>query len=453
MHDRRFSMSAPSKVDNLVPLRPRAADADADATHYVAGEVIASKYQLERLLGTGGMGAVWRARNLTLDADVAIKLIRRDVTANGAATRLLREARAAARLEHPSIVRVFDFGETERGDPFIVMEEVRGESLAELVDRKGRIDATAAVQLLLPIVDALSVVHARGIVHRDVKPDNVILVADAKGHIVPKLVDFGIAKDAPHEGLEPIVAADRVPRRRPLTQIGVLMGSPEYMAPEQAAGSAGVDAAADIWAVSVVLYELLSGRRPFEGDDLEGQLIQIISAEPPSLLDRGVADEVLWSIIARGLEKDPPNRWPSMRALGCALAEWLIARGVRADVSGADLESHWQVRSAPQSPPSPSAPAVSRRNPRAAITAALVAAVGGAGLAFFLLLPAPALPRLEARFGGRLPALPMAPRVVVPPPVPPSTARDTLDVPAPSPAPPIPHAAPRKQAAPDDPGF
>src|SRR3954470_23747082 len=161
---------------------------------YAAGDVIADKYALEELLGEGGMGAVFRARNTVLDMPVALKLIRTDLDRELLRGRLLQEARAAAKLAHPAIVRVFDVGTTALGDPFIVMELLHGLSLAKLLENEGRLSSVRVVQLLLPIADALAVAHARGLVHRDVKPDNVFIANDDEGQLQPKLVDFGIVK-------------------------------------------------------------------------------------------------------------------------------------------------------------------------------------------------------------------------------------------------------------------
>src|SRR3954470_12726099 len=139
---------------------------------YAAGDVIADKYALEELLGEGGMGAVFRARNTTIDMPVALKLIRADLDRELLSGRLLQEARAAAKLAHPAIVRVFDVGQTALGDPFIVMELLEGETLSQMIDREQSLHPIHAVQLLLPLADALSAAHAKGLVHRDFKPDN-----------------------------------------------------------------------------------------------------------------------------------------------------------------------------------------------------------------------------------------------------------------------------------------
>ena len=161
---------------------------------YREGDVVAGKYQLGRHLGEGGMGDVWLAHNETLDIDVALKLIRGELATAEMAERLLHEARAAARLGHPAIVRVNDFGKTDRGDPFIVMELLQGEDLGAALSSRGRLNAVTAVRTLLPIAHALMVAHNKGIVHRDLKPENVFLAKSDDGKLQPKLVDFGVAK-------------------------------------------------------------------------------------------------------------------------------------------------------------------------------------------------------------------------------------------------------------------
>ncbi|HEU5075646.1 MAG TPA: serine/threonine-protein kinase, partial [Polyangiaceae bacterium] len=172
---------------DMVPTRQ-----DTAPVRHESGDIIAGKYRLVSLLGEGGMGAVWRARNMDLDVEVALKLIRAEATLSEATDRLLREAQAAAKLIDAGIVRVFDFGRSEQGNPFIVMELLEGEDLAAAIQRRGRLSPKRAVRVLLPVVRALSVAHQNGIVHRDLKPENVFLSKTSNG-LQPKVVDFGIA--------------------------------------------------------------------------------------------------------------------------------------------------------------------------------------------------------------------------------------------------------------------
>jgi serine/threonine-protein kinase len=297
---------------------------------YATGDVISQKYELIRMLGEGGMGAVWVARNVALDAHVGLKLIRAEVSRNvpGVQGRLLQEARAVASLDHPAIIRVFDFGTTERGDPFIAMELLHGETLADLIHRRGKVSAVRAVQTLLPIFDALASAHATGIIHRDVKPDNIFVAREAGGRLQPKVLDFGIAK------LESNVSPH-------LTREGTVLGSPAYMSPEQARGTADVDARSDIWSLSIVLYQLMTGVLPFVAENDHALLWSIVETPPVPITDLGVMEPELWSIVARGLEKTREARWQGMFEVGKALAEWLLARGVEEDICHASLRGHW----------------------------------------------------------------------------------------------------------------
>jgi eukaryotic-like serine/threonine-protein kinase len=296
-----------------------------------AGDVLAGKYELVGVLGAGGMGTVWRAHALALDIDVAVKVLRWEHGGEVAAERLLREARATAKLGHPAIVRALDFGRTDAGEPFLVMELLRGCSLAEWLDTRGRMPAAQAVQMLLPIADGLDAAHAEGIIHRDIKPQNLLVVPDRAGTYLPKIVDFGIAKRVERLG-------DQV-----LTQEGTVLGSLQYMPPEQADGLA-VGEQADVWSLCAVLYELVTGRLPFEGQTLTGMLVALHAGKPTPLVQLGVGDPDLWAIIERGLKKPLAERWPTMRALGRALAMWAIERGTTTDATGASLEHHWLGR-------------------------------------------------------------------------------------------------------------
>jgi eukaryotic-like serine/threonine-protein kinase len=301
------------------------------------GSVIDGKYRLERLLGEGGMGAVWAAHHLQLDLPVAIKLLRSGPDRNLLSERLKVEARAAARLVHPAIVRVFDVDTSETGEPYIVMELLEGESFSDLLDR-GRLSGASAVQLLLPIADALALAHAKGILHRDIKPHNVFLERRGEGPLQPKLLDFGIAK----------LTSGPLPSGS-LTDTGVLLGSPDYMSPEQARGETNIDYRADIWQFAVVLYEAITQETPFSGENYNALMRAIVEHEPRPLpvdenVDARLADLVTW-----GLAKAREARPGSIHELGRALAQWLLDRGVTEDVCGQPLEAKWISRSVQRS--------------------------------------------------------------------------------------------------------
>jgi serine/threonine-protein kinase len=295
---------------------------------YAKGDFVADKYLLEQLLEEGGMGSVWLAHNIDLDAPVAIKLVRFDAANQEASDRLKREARLEARLEHRAIVRVFDCGETDKGDPFIAMELLQGMSLAAALDLRGPLSVTTAVQILLPIIDGLSAAHDKGIVHRDIKPGNIFL-ARATRHIQPKVLDFGIAK------------LDRWNPDPKITLDGTVIGSPAYMAPEQARGRTDVDHRADIWAICAVLYESITSSPPFRGDSYNAVLRSIVEDDVAPLEVDSDAARALWPILERGFSKDRELRFQSMCELGTALAEFLLGQGVADDVCGESLAMTW----------------------------------------------------------------------------------------------------------------
>src|SRR5450432_2406805 len=302
-----------------------------ERTEYLAGAVIADRYKLVRPLGRGGMGVVWVAHSLVLGVDVALKLIHSDLGGATSGTRMAREAHAAARLGHPAMVRVFDFGWTSRADPFLVMELVQGESLGSILRRELRLPAIQAVQLLLPLADGLRSAHDKGIVHRDVKPDNILIARDEFGRQQPKLLDFGIAK----------VDQTLANEDRKLTQEGVALGSPEYMSPEQASGRDDIDHRSDVWALCVVLYESITGKMPFDRPNYNALMQAIIHDGALPTTDFSACDADLWRVIERGLQKNPENRWASMTELGEALALWLYEHGVKEDISANSLRAVW----------------------------------------------------------------------------------------------------------------
>jgi eukaryotic-like serine/threonine-protein kinase len=300
---------------------------------YVEGSVVAQKYRLVRILGEGGMGAVWVAQNLTLGVQVALKLIRSEIEGrvDGLSERLLTEARAAASIGHPGIIQVFDFGLTEHGEPFIAMELLHGDSLAQVLKKRGRIAAGRAVRTVLPVVEALVVANQRGIVHRDLKPDNIFLSQQAN-RVQPKVLDFGIAKLS--EGFS-----------ANLTCEGTVLGSPAYMSPEQARGENNVDSRTDIWALCVVLYEMIVGAQPFSGKNWHGLMWAIMEGKPKTLAEHGLEEPALWAILQRGLSKEREHRFSSMFELGQALAIWLVEQGVTRDICNSSLKSTWLERS------------------------------------------------------------------------------------------------------------
>lgn len=291
------------------------------------GSIVASRYVLERLLGQGGMGTVWIARSISLELRVALKLVRPEWEAPGAAVRLLSEARAEAKLEHPAIVRVFDLGETDDGAPFIVMELLDGRSLGEMLRENVRLAPAVAVRLLLPVLDALAYAHERGVVHRDLTPENIFLAREPH-RVQPKIVDFGLA-----------ILAERPLRK--VTENGTVVGSPRYMSPEQAMGEDDIDRRSDLWTTCVVLYEMVTGCPPFEGANYNATLRAVIDEDALPLREFGVGDDPLWRIIERGLSKARSGRWDSARDLGRALAAWLRDQGETSDICGESLEEHW----------------------------------------------------------------------------------------------------------------
>jgi serine/threonine protein kinase len=290
------------------------------------GEVIAGRYVLKRKLGEGSMGVVWAAHSTPLDVEVALKVLRSELVSTIAVERMACEARTAAQLGHAALVRMLDFGTSERGEPFLAMELLEGEDLNARLARDHQIVAEEAVGLLLPIIDGLATAHEKGIVHRDIKPENIFIAVDERRRVQPKVLDFGIA-------LQANPAAK-------LTEGGAIVGSPYYLSPEQAEGLEDVDARSDIWSVGVVLYECITGAPPFTGNNYNALLQDIVKKEPVAFTASG-GNEQLWSVVERCLKKDREQRWASMWELGEALALWLFERGVRVDASARSLRHGW----------------------------------------------------------------------------------------------------------------
>lgn len=261
-----------------------------------------SQYRIVRLLGQGGMGSVYLARDLTLEREVAIKVIKTADDSREIYDRFRREAKTAARLSHPNIVPLHAFGEVE-GMPYFVMGYVRGESLADRLRREGRLSEEEARRIFAEIADALDHAHRQGIVHRDIKPDNVLL-EDESGRAL--LTDFGVAK--------------AVDKGETMTRLGSVVGTPHYMSPEQASGHSDIDGRSDLYSLGVMAYAMLAGRLPFEGKTAADILTQHLTREPAPI--RTVAPSVSDSTVQaveRCLAKDPAARWPDARSLKLAL--------------------------------------------------------------------------------------------------------------------------------------
>jgi hypothetical protein len=268
-------------------------------------KALGDQYEIVRLLGRGGMGAVYLARERALQRTVAIKVLPPEIAVSAEAQeRFRREARTAAKLTHPNIVALHAFGEVE-GMMYFVMGYVRGESLADRLRRDDKLPPDRARKILAAMAAALDYAHRQGVIHRDIKPDNILL-EDESGR--PMLTDFGIAKAA---------ASGET-----LTELGTAIGTPHYMSPEQAAGERDLDGRSDLYSLGVVGYAMLAGRLPFEGSSAQEVLVQHVTKAPASL--KAVASDVpddLSKAVMRCLAKEPDARWPHGGSLRDAIAD------------------------------------------------------------------------------------------------------------------------------------
>jgi serine/threonine protein kinase len=292
------------------------------------GTVLSGRYELGSILGKGGMGVVFRGKHLGTDRPIAVKILRREFASDPTlAKRFVREAKAAAALRHPNVVDVLDYGVDPDGTAFQVLELLDGESLREHLERKSKISIELTLALLFPVVHALAMAHARGVIHRDLKPDNVFLARNVHGRIVPKLLDFGIAKVMPKDGGAAATLS---------TRVGAVMGTPAYMSPEQARGTPDVGTATDVWAIGVILFECLAGRTPFQAETASMLMARIMMEQAPSLAS--IAPDVPEAValaIDRALAPKSDQRWPSMDAFATALREAATASGIAVPAVGA----------------------------------------------------------------------------------------------------------------------
>ncbi len=261
------------------------------------GRVVADRYRVTELIGTGGMGAVYRAEHIHMKKPVALKVLHREMTALPEVVRRFeREAIAAGRIEHPNVVQARDFGRIEKDGAFyLVLEYVEGQVLGDVLDA-GKFSVERTLSVTGQIAEALQAAHAQEIVHRDLKPDNIMLVEQRDGPELVKVLDFGIAK---------VEVSERGASQRPITKIGTVFGTPEYMSPEQAAGQP-VDHRGDVYCLGLLMYRMLSGRTAFAGEEVNSILMRQITQQPEPLPDdipagvRRLVDDLL--------EKEPKNR-------------------------------------------------------------------------------------------------------------------------------------------------
>jgi tRNA A-37 threonylcarbamoyl transferase component Bud32 len=289
---------------------------------------VVDKYQITRLLGRGGMGAVYEARHAKLSRRVAIKFLLPDLARNREILhRFENEAKAAGLLEHPNLAAVTDSGRAADGAPYLVMEYLQGEDVSKLLRRSGPLSVSRAVDIVLQACWGLAVAHKARIVHRDLKPENLFVTEAGGGGDVVKVLDFGIAKLRSTDGSF-------------VTSTGTAFGTAHYMSPEQARGAAEVDERTDIWSLGVVLYELLAGRKPFEGDQFLQVIHQILSVEPPTLATlRPGLPPALVAAVARAMRKDISARFENVVAFGEAIGPFAGSSRSWAAQPGARFET------------------------------------------------------------------------------------------------------------------
>jgi serine/threonine protein kinase len=280
--------------------------------------MIAGKYVLDHLIGQGGMGAVFAARHLKLSKAVAIKIMLADASNPEAAQRFINEGRAAANIQNEHVVRVDDVDE-EMGYAYMVLELLDGEDLAQVLEREPshRLAPHVAVHYVLQALRGVAQAHAIGIVHRDLKPSNLFLAKRKDGSVVVKVLDFGISKA---QGSSALAASPSA-----LTSTKAMLGSPLYMSPEQLRSSKSVDHRADIWAIGVILYELMTGHLPFMGDNLGELFAAILETDPAPLRQYAEVHPQLEEIVFRCLQRKPDQRFSSANELADALAPFASA--------------------------------------------------------------------------------------------------------------------------------
>ncbi len=293
------------------------------ASDPLVGTILSERYRILRQIGEGGMGLVYEAVHVTIEKRVALKVLRDDFSSRPEVVeRFKQEAKSATKIGNEHIVDISDFGVTPSGASYFVMELLEGEDLANVLQRDGTLPIERAAKILLQCCKALGAAHAKGIVHRDMKPENIFLTTRDERTDFVKIVDFGIAKMS---DIETVGAPGRK-----LTKTGMIFGTPEYMSPEQAAGKASLDHRVDLYALAVIFFEMITGRVPFIGDTFMGILTQHMFEDPPQLHEVNPHVAVSTSLagfIYRGLAKEPDERYQSCEQMASALEAALTGEG------------------------------------------------------------------------------------------------------------------------------
>jgi serine/threonine-protein kinase len=409
------------------------------------GVLVAGKYRVDRVLGSGGMGVVVAATHMQLERRVALKFLQADAAKNPeVVARFTREAKAAGKLHSEHVARVLDVGTLDTGEPYLVMEYLDGEDLARVLAKRGALPVAEAVDHVLEACEAVAEAHALGIVHRDLKPANLFLASRPSGTPIVKVLDFGISKSPPS-------ATDAG-----LTTTSSVVGSPLYMSPEQMVSARSVDARSDVWSLGIVLYELLAGKPPFQAEGIPALVLAVARGEPQSL--RAARPEVpreLEAAVLRCLEKETGARFATVAQLAAAIAPFGSARATEAAARVAHVlrSTRPPPTDSGAAPPDEYAPTVPAGTPsnftprtgrftKTGGARTLFVGVGvllAAGVAAVLVLPS----RHDA---SRVTAEPLATTSVAPQPAPP--AATSLPAPtASAPATAAPSAAPSTSAS------
>ena len=283
------------------------ADSDAPVRE---GDVLAGRYRVERVLAVGGMGVVVAARHVTLNQRVAVKVLTHNAASSQATARFLTEAKASALLRSEHVVRVSDVGTLDNGQPFMVMELLQGQDLAQVLESEGKQSVEQAVDFVLQACEGLAEAHAARIVHRDLKPGNLFRAQRPDGSDIIKVLDFGVSK-----ALSQDVRAEGT-----VTTTDAVFGSPLYMSPEQMQSASKADERSDIWSLGVVLYELVTGKMPFDAESMAGLAVRIATDPPARMIEAlPTTPPALEAVVFKCLEKKPDNRYPNIAELAADL--------------------------------------------------------------------------------------------------------------------------------------